>query len=205
MKDTKRSRGRPWVYNVETARAIAASIVVGASKKEACEKAGVAYPSLMRWQRQKRSLQRLLEEAEQTWRDNQRMERDLKVLLFEETVELNVRSHLHNRRPYHDPNAQAVKWMRLIQWWLVHRVPIDEIITPEIEAAACRRFKIPVWKWEEGKKRFPSLLPKVNQKRLRRMDYVLETGKLPPNGWTPPDPKNRSTQNVAPYASFWKH
>jgi hypothetical protein len=205
MKATKRSRGRPCFYNVETARSIAGLIVEGASKKEACEKLGVAYPSFMRWQRQKPRLRRLVEEAEQMWRDDQRLERDLKVLLSQAPTELNVRSHLHNRRPYHDPNAQAVKWMRLIQWWLVHRVPIDEIITPEIEAAACRRFKIPVWKWEEAKKRFPNLLPKVNQKRLRRMDYVLATGKLPPQGWTPPDPKNRSTQNVPPYAAFWKH
>src|ERR1700751_3704928 len=159
----------------------------------------------MRWQRQKRSVRRLVEEAEQMWRDGQRVKRDMESLLSEEPVESDNCSHLHNRRPYRDPNAQAVKWMRLIQWWLVHRVPIDEIITPEIEAAACRRFKIPVWKWEEAKKRFPNLLPKVNQKRLRRMDYALETGKLPPQGWTPPDPKNRSTQNVAPYASFWKH
>jgi hypothetical protein len=58
---------------------------------------------------------------------------------------------------------------------------------------------------EEAKKRFPKLLLKVNQKRLRRMDYILATGKFPPDGWTPPDPKNRSTQNVAPYAQFWKH
>jgi hypothetical protein len=111
---------------------------------------------------------------------------------------------LTNRRPYPDRNAQPVKWMKLIQWWLVHRVPIDVMITPEIEAAACRRFKIPAAAWEEAKKRFPSLLPKVNQKRLRRMEYALATGKFPPNGWTPPDPKNRSTQNVAPYAQFWK-
>jgi hypothetical protein len=73
------------------------------------------------------------------------------------------------------------------------------IVTPQIEAAACLRFKIPQWKWEEAKKRFPSLLPKVNQKRLRRIKYTLATGKLPPVGWTPPDPKNRSTQNVPPY------
>jgi hypothetical protein len=98
-----------------------------------------------------------------------------------------------------------VKWMKLIQWWLVHRVSIDMIITPSVEAAACLRFNIPEWKWEEAKKQFPSLLPKVNQKRLRRMEYVLQTGKLPPDGWTPSDPKNRSTQNVPPYASFWKH
>ena len=202
---TKRSRGRPWVYNVETARSIAALIAEGASKKEACEKAGVAYPSFMRWQRQKRKFRRLIEEAEHMWRDNQRMERDLKVLLSGEPMELSVRSHLHSRRPYRDPNAQPVKRMKLIQWWLLHRVPIDMIITPQIEAAACMRFKIPEWKWEEAKKRFPRLLPKVNQKRLRRMEYFLGTGKLPPNGWRPPDPKNRSTQNVAPYASFWKH
>lgn len=205
MKDTKRSRGRPWVYNVETARSIAASIAEGVSKKEACEKAGVAYPSLMRWQRQKRRLQRLLEEAAEMWRDNQRIESDLKVLLSEEPAELDNCSHRHNRRPYRDPNAQPVKWMKLIQWWLLYRVPIDMIITPQLEAAACVRFKIPEWRWEEAKKRFPNLLHKVNQKRLRRIEYFLATSKLPPAGWTPPDPKNRSTQNVPPYASFWKH
>jgi hypothetical protein len=199
-----RSRGRPWIYNVETARSIAASIADGASKKEACVKAGVAYSSFMRWQRQKRSLRRLLEEAERTCKRD-RADCELKRLFSEETTELNVRSHLHNRRPYRDPNAQPVKWMKLIQWWLVHRVPIEMIITPTVEAAACARFKIPEWKWQEAKKRFPSLLVKVNQKRLRRMEYALETGKFPPNGWTPPDPKNRSTQNVSPYASFWKH
>jgi hypothetical protein len=147
----------------------------------------------------------LVEEAERMYRDRQRAEGELKTLFSEETTELNVRSHLHNRRPYRDPNAQPVKWMKLIQWWLVHRVPIDMIITPTVEAAACARFKVPEWKWEEAKKRFPSLLPKVNQKRLRRMEYTLETGKFPPDGWTPPDPKNRSTQNAPPYASFWKH
>jgi hypothetical protein len=159
----------------------------------------------MRWQRQKRKFRRLLEEAEQMWRDDQRMECDLKVLLSQEPTELNVRSHLHNRRPYRNPNAQPVKWMKLVQWWLVHRVPIDVIVTPEVEAAACSRFKIPLAAWEEAKRRFPRLLVKVNEKRLRRMEYVLATGKLPPNGWTPPDPKNRSTQNVPPYAQFWKH
>jgi len=49
------------------------------------------------------------------------------------------------------------------------------------------------------------LLLKVNQKRLRRMEYALETGTFPATGWTPPDPKNRSTQNVPAYAQFWKH
>jgi hypothetical protein len=168
-------------------------------------KAGAAYSSFLRWQRQKRTLRRLVEEAEREWRDNQRMERDLRVLLSQEPTEPNVRSDFHNRRPYRDPNAQPVKWMKLIQWRLLHRVPMDMIITPQIEAAACMRFKIPESKWEEAKKRFPSLLPKVNRKRLRRMEYALETGMMPPNGWTPPDPRNRSTQNVAPYACFWKH
>jgi hypothetical protein len=159
----------------------------------------------MRWQRQKRSLRVLVEEAKRMYRDRQRVEFGLETLFSEETTELKVRSHLHNKRPYRDPNAQPVKWMKLIQWWLVHRVPIDMIITPTVEAAACARFKIPEWKWEEAKKRFPKLLQKVNQKRLRRIEYALETGTFPPAGWTPPDPKNRSTQNVAPYARYWKH
>jgi hypothetical protein len=67
MKVINRSRGRPWVYNAETARSIAASIAEGASKKEACMKAGVAYSSFMCWQRLNRSLRRLVEEAEQTF------------------------------------------------------------------------------------------------------------------------------------------
>jgi hypothetical protein len=95
--------------------------------------------------------------------------------------------------------------MKLIQWWLVHRVPIDAMITPEIEAAACRWIKIPPAAWEEVKRCFARLLAKVNHKRLRRIEYALETGKFPRKGWTPPDPKNRATQNVAPYTRFWKH
>src|SRR5258708_36661877 len=190
MKTIKRSRGRPWVYDLETARSIAASIADGASKKEACVKAGVAYSSFLRWQRQKRNLRRLVEEAETECYERARADRELETLFSENPTELNVRSNHHNRRPYRDPNAQLVKWMKLIQWWLVHRVPIDMIITPPVEAAACLRFKIPEWKWEEAKKRFPNLLAKVNQKRLRRIEYALATGKFPPAGWTPPAPNN---------------
>ena len=76
----------------------------------------------MRWQRRKRSLQRLLEEAAEMWRDNQRIERDLKVLLSEEPAELDNCLHRHNRRPYRDPNAQPVKWMKLIHWWLLRLI-----------------------------------------------------------------------------------
>ena len=162
-------------------------------------KAGVAYSSFLRWQRQKRSLRRLVEEAERACCERERADCALETLLSENPTELTVRSHLHNRRPYRDPNAQPVKWMKLIQWRLVHRVPIDVMITPDIEAAACLRFKIPEWKWKNAKQRFPKLLLKVYQKRLRRMEYTLETGKFPPDGWTPPDPKNRSTQNVPSY------
>jgi hypothetical protein len=67
---------------VETARTITASIAEGASKKEACVKAGATYASFMRWQRQKRSLRRLVEEAERTYRDRQRVERELETPPF---------------------------------------------------------------------------------------------------------------------------
>jgi hypothetical protein len=97
----------------------------------------------MRWQRQKASLRRSLEEAKRMCRDNQRMERELEMLLSEKPVELNLRPNFHNRKPYGDPGAQPVKWMKLVQWWLLHKVPIEMIITPEIEAAACMRAKIP--------------------------------------------------------------
>lgn len=197
----KRRPGRPCIYRPMIGALVAESIANGSSKKQACAEAGVAYSTLMRWQARKKSLRARIEEATQTCRKKRR-----KDLLFEGLAQelLRFGSHRHNRRPYRNPNAQPVKWMKLIQWWLVHRVPIDVLITPDIEAAACQRFKIPLAAWEEAKKRFPNLLPKVNQKRLRRMEYFLATGKLPPAGWTPPDPKNRSTGNVAPYARFWK-
>ena len=100
--------------------AVAESIANGSSKKQACAEAGVAYSTFMRWQRQKRSLRTLLEEAAQTWRDDKRMECDLKVLLSKKLAEPDVRSHLHDRRPYRDPNAQPVKWMKLISGgWFV--------------------------------------------------------------------------------------
>jgi hypothetical protein len=136
----------------------------------------------MRWQREKRAPRRLVEEARREYCERADADCELETLLSGKPTELNVRSHLHNRRPYRDPDAQPVKWMKLIQWWLVHRIPIDTIVTPQVEAAACMRFGIPEWKWEEAKKRFPNLLPKVNQKRLRRMEYALETGKFPPTG-----------------------
>ena len=139
-----KKRGRPWVYSRVIGAAVAESIANSSSKKQACAEAGVAYSTFMRWQRQKRSLRTLLEEAAQTWRDDKRMECDLKVLLSKKLAEPDVRSHLHDRRPYRDPNAQPVKWMKLIQWWLVHRVSVDKIVTPQIEAAACVRFKIPL-------------------------------------------------------------
>jgi len=87
------------------------------------------------------------------------------------------------------------------RWYRTHTDALDFLL-PYYRITNSMRFKIPEWKWEEAKKRFQI---KVNQKRLRRMEYVLETGTFPPNGWTPPDPKNRSTQNAPPYASFWKH
>jgi transposase-like protein len=94
-----KKRGRPWVYSRAVGEAVAESIASGSSKKQACAEAGIAYSSFMRWQRQKRSLRRSLEEAVLMWRNNQRIERDLKVLLSEEPVELDNCSHRHNRSP----------------------------------------------------------------------------------------------------------
>jgi hypothetical protein len=61
--------------------------------------------------------------------------------------------------------------MKLIQWWLVHRVPIDVLITPEIEAAACSRFKIPPAAWEEAKRRFPRS-PRQSEREAAPSDRV---------------------------------
>ena len=78
------------------------------------------------------------------------------MLLSEKPIDSNVRCHRHNIRPYRDPNAQPVKWVKLMQWWLVYRVSIDMIITPQIESAVCIRFKVPEWNWEEAKCLSPS-------------------------------------------------
>jgi hypothetical protein len=67
-----------------------------------------------------------------------------------------------------DPDERWADYKCLISTTL--EVPIDMIITPQIEAAGCMRFQIAEWKWEEAKKRFPNMLAKVNQKRLRRRD-----------------------------------
>jgi hypothetical protein len=107
-----------------------------------------------------KSLRRLVEEARRAYCERARSDCDLETLLSGKPTQSNIRSLLYNRRPYRDPNAQPVKWMKLIQWWLVHRVRIDVVITPEIESATCDWFKIPYGKWEEAKKQFPNLLPR---------------------------------------------
>ena len=77
--------------------------------------------------------------------------------------------------------------MKLIQWWLVHRFPIDAMITPQIEAAACLRFKIPEWKWKNAKQRFPKAL------YLKRVPRV----RIPPS---PPVFPRRMALVLVPYA-----
>jgi hypothetical protein len=61
----KGRRGRPWVYSWATIGVIARAIENGASKKQACAEAGVAYSSFMRWQACKKSLRARMEEATQ--------------------------------------------------------------------------------------------------------------------------------------------
>jgi hypothetical protein len=87
----------------------------------------------------------------------------------------DVRSHRHNRRPYRDPNAQPVKWMKLIQWWLVHRVPIDVMITSEIEAGACSRFKDP----SGGMGGSEEAVPEPCSQRLTRNGFAGPSMSLP--------------------------
>src|SRR6266481_9316053 len=137
----KRRRGRPWVYSRATIGVIARAIANGSSKKQACVKACVAYSTFMRWQARKKSLRARIEEATQICRKKRRRDVLFEGLLAQQLARFNLGSHRHNRRPYRDPNAQLVKWMKLIEWWLVRRVRIDAMITPEIEAAACSRFK----------------------------------------------------------------
>jgi hypothetical protein len=59
----------------------------------------------------------LVEGAERMYRDSQNADYELETLLAGKATEANLGSHPHNRRP-----SQPVKWMKLIQWWLVHRV-----------------------------------------------------------------------------------
>jgi hypothetical protein len=113
--------------------ALAESIANGSSKKRACTEAGVVYSTFMRWQARKKNLRARIDEATQTCRKKRRRDVLFEGFLAQQLARFG--SHRHDRRPYRNPNAQPVKWMKLIQWWLVHRVPIDAMITPEIEAA----------------------------------------------------------------------
>lgn len=54
----------------------------------------------MRCQRQKPSLRRLVKKAEQICRDSQRADCELERLLSGKPTKSNIRSHLHNIKPY---------------------------------------------------------------------------------------------------------
>src|ERR1700751_5581849 len=131
----------------------------------------------MRWQARKRSLRASVEEAARICRAKRWRTAFLEGLFFDQPVNFETSAHGHNKRPYRDPDAQPVKWMKLIQWWLVHRVPIDVMITPEMETAASERLKVPRGKGEEAKTRFPSLLVKVNEKRRRGSSMQSRLGR----------------------------
>jgi hypothetical protein len=44
--------------------------------------------------------------------------------------------------------------------------PLQLGVDPTVEAAACARFKIPEWKWEEAKNRFPASIESCLLKEL---------------------------------------
>jgi hypothetical protein len=108
-----KKRGRPWVYSRAVGAALAELIANASSKKQACVKACVAYSTFMRWQARKKSLRARMEEATQICRKKRRRDVLSEGFLAEQSARFG--SHRHNRRPYRDPKAQPVKWMKLIQ------------------------------------------------------------------------------------------
>ena len=92
--------------------ALAESIANGLSKKRACTEAGVVYSTFMRWQARKKNLRARIDEATQTCRKKRRRDVLFEGFLAQQLARFG--SHRHDRRPYCNPNAQPVKWMKLI-------------------------------------------------------------------------------------------
>lgn len=99
--------------------------------------------------------------------------------------------------------SKPTKQMRLVCWFLLHRVHPETLPTEEHEREACKRFRLQWEKWTAAKLQFPGLIEKVHAKRARVLAYGRIHGKVT-LGWTPPDPADRRTANVH-YGHFgWK-
>lgn len=84
---------------------------------------------------------------------------------------------------------------RLVCWWLVYRVDASRNLTPEDEAAACAHAKMPLERWLAVRASRPREWEKVLAKRKRRRAWLRKHGSVP-DGWTPPNPRDRRTANI---------
>ena len=143
------------------------------SKASAARAAGISLATLMRWQHQHPVLR-------QAWADGHRF----RYITSQRAIA--ERAALRPRRPL--PTRQ----MRLVAWFLVHRVRLGATVTAEHVQRACVRVNLSLEAWEAGCAMFPDLLASVGRKRARRWAYALEHGEIQ-IGWTPPDPNNPRT------------
>jgi len=89
---------------------------------------------------------------------------------------------------------------RLVCWYLVYRINLETNLQAEDETAACVHCHLDPLEWNLVKAQWPRIWEKVLAKRQRRLDWHLKHGTVP-DGWTPPDPKDRRSAN-RPIAAY---
>lgn len=166
--------GRPSKATPERLASLAAELrrwEIHGNKATVAQAAKISLATLMRWQKQHRELREI-------W------ERGCQLRCQRRAETCRQRADLYPRLP--------TRQMRLICWFLVHRVCIRASVTPEHERNACKRVNLSLSGWEDARLRFPQLLDSVRARRARRYAFLLEHGSVPV-GWTPPDPNNLRT------------
>lgn len=101
---------------------------------------------------------------------------------------------------------QRPRNVALVLWRLHYHLAVEvEEITEAHERAACGHCKMKWEKWQRFKTTpwFPREWEKLLAKRARRRAYFLEHGHVP-NGWTPPDPKDKRTARRPVEAWRWR-
>ena len=115
-------------------------------------------------------------------------------------------------KPNHNPNMQTQpnKHYRLILWTLLYRVPVMDLLTPELEDAvdqwACDRCKLDHNTFRSWKMKWRGHYDRMLRKRMLRMKFVRKNG-FYYKGRTPADPEraDRRQYNVPHYANFLRN
>ena len=172
----KHRTGRPTKATRVLLEVLAAALSDGEkhpTKAAAAKAAGISLATLMRWQR-------LHPWLCDVWGKG----RHVRYLRCVNARQAKTASHQSSPRP--------TRQMRLVCWFLVHRVRLLVPLTVEHMRRACAQVNFSADAWKAACQRYPRLLASVVCKRARRRAYLLEHGEIR-EGWTPPDPNNYRT------------